>query len=107
MKHLTENGTNHIQARATRLCSSHRRRCLVASKSLGHVSLRFIITIKSSIPSAPRNMLGPSTLDAFNCVKAVDGETVSNETRSLSISTGARKAKSDSRMAVRERIGAK
>jgi len=58
-------------------------------------------------PSAPRNILGPSTLDAFSCVKAGDGETVSNETRSFSISTGARKAKSDNRMAVRERIGAK
>lgn len=71
------------------------RQCMVRNNS------------KVFIPSAPRNILGPSTLVACSCVKAVDGETVSNETRSFSISTGARKAKSDNRMAVRERIGAK
>jgi len=54
-------------------------------------------------PRAPRNTLGPSTLEPF----VVAGETVSNETRSLSITTGARKAKSESRIAVAESSGAK
>jgi hypothetical protein len=61
------------------------------------------------IPRAPKKRLGPSIPfdDPRGCVKAEDGVTESNETRSWSITAGAKNANRDKRMAVKERMGAR
>lgn len=60
-----------------------------------------------ALPSAPRNILGPSTLVVWVENNAFEGVTVRSATRSCSITTGARKANSDKSTAVNASKGAR
>jgi len=63
---------------------------------------------KSHSPSDPKNTLGPSTLCVDpDCESSVDGNTVTNATRSCSNKVGARNASNDRIVAVKASTGAR
>lgn len=68
-----------------------------------------MFTYKLDLPRAPMWTVGPSTLveGLPGAVKAVDGETDRSATLSSSSNTGAKKAKSASRRAVKDNTGAR
>ena len=71
------------------------------------VLIQCILGIRATLPSAPRNMLGPSTLVAWVENNAFEGVTVRSATRSCSITTGARNANSVKSTAVNASKGAR